>query len=260
MRPLWNAVSFLAVVNLLALLLVAAWLWQSGRITGERVGDVRRLLSTTAQQAKAAASQSVVEAEAERIRAAEERIRQHPPADSATQIQQIALVHEEREQVRRRLEDERRVLAGQLADAASRMEAGAEALRQEQAGREQSSAAAAQRKTDEQFLRAVKQLEQISPKQAKRFLEALASRQETDQAVAYLDAMTPRAAAKVLREFKTDGEMRLATELLEGLRTRGLAPAGTMAPPAANIPAAIAAQNPPDAAAAANSALDADAG
>ena len=43
----------------------------------------------------------------------------------------------------------------------------------------------------------------------------------------YLDAMNQRAAGKVLAEFKTDQENKLATELLERIRTLGLRSAGT---------------------------------
>lgn len=42
-----------------------------------------------------------------------------------------------------------------------------------------------------------------------------------DQMVAYLNAMAPRAANKILREFKTPDEVVLATELLEKLRIFG---------------------------------------
>ena len=50
---------------------------------------------------------------------------------------------------------------------------------------------------------------------------------QLQQAVAYLDAMKPRAASKILKEFKSPSEIVLATELLEKLRTFGL---GTVEP------------------------------
>ena len=42
-----------------------------------------------------------------------------------------------------------------------------------------------------------------------------------EQAVIYLDAMNQRIAGKVLAEFKTDDEVKLAKELLERVRTLG---------------------------------------
>ena len=225
MRTLWNAITFLAVVNLLALLIVVGWLWQSGRLTSARAYDIRSMLSTTVGQASEEAGRLATEAEAERLRQQEELAREHPAADAPTQISQIALVHQQSVDARRRLDDERQMLASQLHQATTALEAKADAWQRSQADTSGMLAADAQRKSDEQFLRAVKQLEQIPAKQAKRMLETLVSEKKVDQAVAYLDAMNPRAASKVLREFKADSDIALATELLERLRTRGVAQA-----------------------------------
>lgn len=124
------------------------------------------------------------------------------------------------------------MLAQQLEQATQQMESQAEELKREQSNSRSSRATDAQKRGDEQFLRAVKQLEQVPAKQAKKILETLVAGKNVDQAVAYLDAMNPRAAAKVLREFKTDAEIPLATELLERLRTRGVSEAMTPSPSA----------------------------
>lgn len=227
MRTLWKTLSFLAIVNLLALALVIAWLWQSGRLTRERAIDIRAMLSTTADQASTEAGRLASEAEAQRLKDLQEQLRKHPPADSATQAMQIALVHQQREESIQRLDDERRMLAAQMQEATARMEAGAEAMRKQQDAMQGDQASDTQRKIDEQFLRAVKQLEQVPPKQAKKIIETMVSENKMNQAVAYLDSMNPRSAAKVLREFKADTEIALATELLERLRTRGLEAEGS---------------------------------
>ena len=78
-----------------------------------------------------------------------------------------------------------------------------------------------QRRVDEQFLKAVRQLESIPPKQAKQVIEELVSGNAMDIAVSYLDAMDARAAKKLLSEFKAPAEIALATQLLERLRTLG---------------------------------------
>ena len=75
---------------------------------------------------------------------------------------------------------------------------------------------------DGQFAKVVRQLESVPPKQAKQIMLNLIGTGRADQAVAYLDAMSARPAAKLLREFKTDRETELATELLEQLRTFGV--------------------------------------
>ena len=42
MRFLWNIVSFLAVVHLLALLMFVGWLWRTDRLDSQRVRAVGR--------------------------------------------------------------------------------------------------------------------------------------------------------------------------------------------------------------------------
>ena len=88
------------------------------------------------------------------------------------------------------------------------------------------------RRTDEQFARAVGQLERLKPKQAKAIIVQLVNDGKRQEALQYLDAMNERAAAKILSQFNTDQERQLATELLEGLRTLGLA--GGVAPELSN--------------------------
>ena len=87
---------------------------------------------------------------------------------------------------------------------------------------EKTVAAEVSRKADEQFAKTVKLLESLPPKQAKQTIVELLSTDKADQAVAYLNAMKPRLAAKVLGAFKTTAENKLATVLLEQLRTFGL--------------------------------------
>ncbi len=195
MRTLWNFLSFLAVVNLLALLIVGAWLWQSGRLTRGRIDDIRAVLSMSEREASAIAARSVSESEIQRLREMEQLRRAHPPADSATQINQIAFVQQQHDQAKRRLQDERGMLALQLAQATANMEANIAAFERQRASWQTSQNDDAQRTIDEQFLQAVKQLEQLPAKQAKGIIQQLVTDNNVDQAVAYLDAMSPRAAA-----------------------------------------------------------------
>ena len=61
MRTIWSTVAFIAIVNLLALLLTAGWLHQTGRIDRARVEQVRELfrLPVTEEQAILQANLSV---------------------------------------------------------------------------------------------------------------------------------------------------------------------------------------------------------
>ena len=222
MRTLWNVISFLAVVHLLALVMVVAWLWQSGRITKERVQQTRELFALTETEAQVVAAKRAADEQA----AAEQRVlderRANPPADSASQITQISMVRVQEQQSRQRLLDEKAALLEQLAAATLKVNENQSSLAAERVGWETAVQADRQRKTDEQFLQTVKQYEQVPPKQGKRMLIELVNKNEIDQAVAYLDSMNTRAASKIIKEFKTDSEITLATDLLERLRSFGV--------------------------------------
>ena len=87
---------------------------------------------------------------------------------------------------------------------------------------EEATGADRERKTNEQFTQTVIQYESLPAKQGKQVLIELINSGNREQAVAYLDAMKPRATSKILKEFKSPEEIILAAELLEELRIFGL--------------------------------------
>jgi hypothetical protein len=227
MKSLWNVVSFLAVVHLLALVIIVLWLWQSHRLDGARLADIRQLLSAPVHEAREGMLQNLRAAEELRLREMEELLKGNPPRDSATQIQHAALVAMQEDQARRRLADEKGMMLEQLAIQTAEIDEIRADFERERQAWEAAVRTDRTRQADEQFMQAVKQYEQTTPKQGKRLLQELITQGHIDQAVAYLDAMNPRSASKILKEFKTDDEIRLATELLERLRTLGSAPNGS---------------------------------
>jgi hypothetical protein len=222
MKTLWNIVSFLAVVHLLALLIFIGWLWQSQRLSVERMHELRGVLAMTVPQQQAAAARTATQIQQQHDRDVQEQRRNDPPVDSAAQIKHVSLIKQQEEQSRRRLQDEKTILLGQLAAATSELDQQRSELERTRTQWENAVRTDRQRKTDEQFLQTIKQYEQVPPKQGKKMIAELVSRDQFDMAVAYLDAMNPRAASKILREFKTDSEIALATQLLEELRTFGM--------------------------------------
>lgn len=224
MKSMWNAVSFLAVVNLIALVIVGLWLWKSHRLDGARLADIRELLKVPVHQAKDAHQQSLLEAERQRLAEAEQMRKDRPPMDSASQIQRTAMVAMQEDQARRRLADEKRTLLDELALATADVNEEKAQFERERLAWESSVRTDRTQKADEQFMQTVKQYEQVPAKQGKRMIMELVTAGKMEQAVSYLDAMSPRAASKIFKEFKTDEEIKLATELLEKLRTFGSAP------------------------------------
>jgi hypothetical protein len=222
MKRLWNIISFIAVVNLLSLVLFAAWLAQSGRLNADRVNAVRDLLSPTIAAEEAAAAAEQAEAAREELAAAERARKENPPLPSTAQVRQASLTRDQTEAALARVGEETARLRGQLDARAAELDRREQAFRTARAAWLGSIEAERQRRTDEQFLQTVRQYESAPAKIAKAWMMELVDDGGEEQVVAYLDAMNARAASKILREFKTAEEAALATELLEKLRTFGL--------------------------------------
>jgi hypothetical protein len=79
----------------------------------------------------------------------------------------------------------------------------------------------AQTEGNAQFRKALATLEGLKPDKVKLTLQQLLDQGEADQVVAYLNAMQERTRTKVLDEF-IKSDPKVATDLLERLRTRGL--------------------------------------
>jgi hypothetical protein len=243
MRTLWNVVSFLAVVHLLALLMFAGWLWRTQRLDGARIQELRSILSTTAGETRRRERDAALEAEWIRKQQEDEARRRTPPLPSGENVSVQQRTQQAAQLASRHVDDTRQQLQRQIDLTAQQLReqrAEVEAQRQALAG----DAAAAAREEQQQMDRAVKLLESLPPKQAKMRLIELCRTGRMDQAVAYLNAMRERSAAKVLAEFKTDLDNPLATELLERIRTLRL-PRGAAAPEPGNAqPATAAALGP----------------
>lgn len=222
MKAAWNAVSFLAVAHLLALLMFVGWLWQSGRLSQERVNTVRELFALTIDEAEQAAIAADAEAQLQWDAEMAEARRLQPPMPSEVHIQQINRFEEIEHRTRRRIEHEKAMLREQVATAQARLDEREARLQRERQQWLEMIDAEQQRRSDEQFVKTVQQYEAVRPRQGKEMLTELIAMGHMDQAVAYLNAMNTRAASRILGEFKTEAEIRLATELLEQLRTFGV--------------------------------------
>ncbi|QOJ18050.1 MAG: hypothetical protein HRU76_10830 [Phycisphaeraceae bacterium] len=223
MKSLMRALGILCVVNMLALLLLAGWLLGTDRLTPQRLLAIRAMLSTTAAQERARLDAEQAEQkrlEAEQVRREREQ-NPDPPADALVQRQaRAALAERDRQQG---LAAEIEHLRAQIRDAQQALASERVAFEQERAAWERSRKIEQSKGQDEQFQRVVRLLETIPATQARDTLVELMRGGQIDDAVAYLNAMKPFAASKVLRAFKGD-EQPLATELLQRIRTLGGTP------------------------------------
>jgi hypothetical protein len=221
MKTLWNIVSFLAVVHLLALVMFAGWLWKSERLDSDRVDELRAMFAMTIPEAEAAAAQATQEAALALQEMADEHLRLNPGLPSGDRMQTVTDARQSQQRSVRRINDVKADLTRQMAEAQTRIDEQRAALEAQQRSIDSGAAGEQQRQTAEQLRKTVKLLESLPPKQAKRQIVELINTGSKDQAVIYLDAMNQRIAGKVLAEFKTDDEVKLAKELLERVRTLG---------------------------------------
>lgn len=229
MRTIWLVISTVAVANVLAFIGFVLWLKSTDRLSRERIERVRMVFATTLAQEQAAAEEEKARQEAAERALAQQQRMAVPPEPAAARIGR----DEEAEQVRlqqllrqqRELEDLRRTLARER----QQINEDAAALARERQEFEEYRRRIAAIEGSAQFKKALATLEAQKPKDAKEVLQALLNQKETDQVVSYLSAMDERIRGRIMAEFVKD-RPELAADLLERLRTRGLAAAADSAP------------------------------
>lgn len=217
MKSLWSVVSFLAVVHLLALLGFLGWMYGSDRLSLERVRTVRELFAMTMTDEK------MQKEEQERETTVNpERDSSMFQMSSTRQIELLTDVQRQELLATQRMKDESEMHARQFSLLNQKIASEREEFEEERRRWEEATGADRERKTNEQFTQTVIQYESLPAKQGKQVLIELINIGNREQAVAYLDAMKPRATSKILKEFKSPEEIILAAELLEELRIFGL--------------------------------------
>ncbi|MGI9012756.1 MAG: hypothetical protein ACR2GY_00735 [Phycisphaerales bacterium] len=225
-RAIWNGIMILAVVNLLAAGAFIGWLWQSGRLNQDRVHAIRDLLEPTiaeTEQLALDAKQTAEQAEIVRLEAVRDA---NPMPPSATRVHLVERIKQSDEDRIRRAREEMADLQAQLISARGLLAAERKAFEAERNAYRAGTETTAEAFAKAQFARVVTLLEQIPARQAKDMLVALMQQQQTDDAVAYLNAMKPFSAAEVVKSFKGQ-EQALATELLQ--RMKALNPSSAVA-------------------------------
>lgn len=227
MRGLWTIISVLALANLLAMGAFIGWLGASGRLSPARIDQVRAVFAPTVAQEQKEQTESEAKAAAEQAEAAEAaRVGALPmPADERTgtleELEAIANMRVARaEGETRRMMDTLALSWEELKRERARFEA-------ERASFEEMRTRLAATEGSEQFAKAVALYESVGPESAQAMLRELISRdgavpgQNTEQAVAYLNAMKQRTAAKVIQLFQ-DEDPALAADLLDRVRGYGM--------------------------------------
>ena len=220
MKTLTKAILVVAILNLLAVLGGAGWLLSSGRLSKSRVLEVTDLFDQPVAVVEMALKAE--QAEAEKALAEQEK----PLPSIPLNADERNLVRVEMTQVdRQRLDRMKREVENLQAT-----------LRRERGLIEQERISLKTEKDDfnkmrdrlaglegtKQFKKSLTTLSGLKPKDAKAVLSTLLEESKKEEVISYLSEMDDRIRTKVMSEFIKAGEEKLAADLLESLRLRGL--------------------------------------
>ena len=225
MKKLWNLLVLTLAVNFLALAAGAAWLYQSGRLDHARMVAMKQILFPPPAQAapttQPAEDAPVPTSSPKRL---EELLSKMAGKRSAAE--QVEFIQQTFDTTMAQLDRRQRViedLEGQIARANQKLADDRKALDADRAAlvaREKESERLA---GDKGFQDTLALYNTMPPRQVKGLFMTL---DETTVAQ-YLDAMEPRTAAKIVKEFKTPDELERVKRVLEKMRR----------PPQASTPA-----------------------
>lgn len=223
MKPIKVTVIVMCVLNMLALGGLLGWLGGTGRVDRRRLVELGELFMPTTGQRDA--EEQAVADETLRIEAeiAATALPKSPPIASgdliglqlqATELDRQRLVRLDREvsDLQATLRRERALIA----TAQQELEDGLAKFQAMRSGLVELEGA-------DQFQKALGVLNGLKAADAKSMLSALLDKGELIQVVSYISEMGERQRIKLIGEFIGDKEIPLAAELLEALRTRGLA-------------------------------------
>jgi hypothetical protein len=221
MKTLIRVVGVMAFVNLLALGGVAGWLATKGRVDRDRVLEMVGIFAETPEARDARLEVARLEAEAAA----------RPPPVSAGDIQttedrnlaRVEVTMIDRERIER-LQREVRDLQTQLRQQRQMLERDRARFEQEKADFQSMRDRLYAIDGAEYFRKSLEILNGMKPADIRPLFNTLIADDKTEEVISYLSAFDERHRSRVITEFVKGGEVQLAADLLESLRTRGLEP------------------------------------
>ncbi|MBS0188817.1 MAG: hypothetical protein JSS51_12165 [Planctomycetes bacterium] len=234
MKRVWTVISVLALANVLALAGLVGWLQISGRLNRDRMIRLRELFAPTIAQEQKTTEETQSKQAEEVKKAAEDAKSQRPPINAADRLELSAQGEEVRRQQLASLEKQVDLLRASLARDNAEVTRARDQLTQDQAAFEAMRKRVLDQEGSAQFKKTLNTLQDLKADQAKKALKEMLAMKPaptgasstmqtgTDLVVSYLNAMDSRSRGKIMNEFIQD-DPKLAADLLERLRTRGLA-------------------------------------
>lgn len=218
MTKVWNIVSFLAVINLIAVGLFMMWLFASGRVDVDRLERTRLMFHVPIQQES---SERIAAEEAEAIAvelALEEASLVRLPAGSNQPIDSLEAIEMHRQRMERRFRSDLERDRNELLDFERRL--AAREVKLARLVKVFEEAQLDRRSSEElvEFTRVTKLFESLPAKSAKEYLVLMCGDGQLTDAVEYLRAMRAGTRTSIFAAMKSEEEMQLASALLKSLR------------------------------------------
>lgn len=216
MKRLWNVLVLTLAMNFLAVAGGAGWLYQSGRLDRDRVTKVREILFPAPVPADAATTRpsSKSDPTTQPAFSLEAMLSKRGNLTAGQQVDFIRQTFDERMALLERREHELADLKSQIDMAQSQLTADRTALDSDRKKLTDEQDKARKLASDQGFQDSLNLYNSMPAKQVKSIFLTL-----SDDAVRqYLEAMTPRNAAKVIKEFKAPDEVDRIQRILEKMR------------------------------------------
>jgi len=204
MKRAWSVVSFIAVVNLMTIILVLGWAWITGKVDADRLSALRAIFA-----APHSTQQDAPVAEPVAVAAALEL-----PLSSAERLAWFDRWEMEQEQRVQQLVDEAERRTREVQSKLNALQQERLAFEAERARYQETVKSSSLADADASFKQSVRLYERARPSTSKTWLMALVEDRGLNQAVRLLQAMDERAASRLLAAMNTEEEQKVATGLL----------------------------------------------
>tara|TARA_Y100000589_G_scaffold318851_2_gene346772 strand:- start:757 stop:1473 length:717 start_codon:yes stop_codon:yes gene_type:complete len=213
MKKAWYIASTTSFLILLAGGMIIIWWWSNGRLDSDRVSSMYSILMSADPIADEVENARPLTEESGVLGSSSRRLVMRGDETRRLAVDYQVLQHQATAR------------QSQIDMALKSLAEAREALAVERAAfemaKETAQAPVAGRDPDTQFHRSIDLIEAAQPAQAKIWILSMTEQGRFEDAVAALDAMQPRSASRILREFQSAAEMELAGKLLEALGRYG---------------------------------------
>ena len=218
MKKLWNILVLALAVNFIAVLAGVGYLYRTKRLDGERLHAIRELLWPPADAAGGATTQPADAAAAsttQPVLKLEQLLADQSGRTAAEQSQFLQRTFDSRMAQLDHRQRQVEALHDLVRNAEAKLTAERKSFEAQRDALEAREQEATRLAADEGFQDSLELYGTLKPKQVKDVFATLPD----DVVVRYLRAMEPRAAAKILKEFKAPAELERLRMLMERVRS-----------------------------------------